>query len=331
MKRILTIGEIVVEIMAVERGNGFRAPTALIGPFPSGAPAIFIDQAAKLGQPAAIVSCVGDDDFGTLNIARLRADGVDTSGIEISPEAATGSAFVRYRQDGQRDFVFNLRRSAAAAIRPTPAASALIAAADHLHVMGSAFFSPGIVGLVHDAIEAIKGRGGTVSFDPNIRKEIAGSPDMRAALDHALNNADLFMPSGPELFLFAAADSEQGAVDELLSRGVPAIVVKDGRNGARYYDPVVRIDCPAFPVEEIDPTGAGDVFGATFVTLWLRGVQPAVALEWANASGALAVSVKGPMEGTSSFAQIEAFAKRASPQRAIPALGRPPQPAQEPS
>jgi len=43
----MTIGEILVEIMATERGQSFRAPGTLVGPFPSGAPAIFIDRALK--------------------------------------------------------------------------------------------------------------------------------------------------------------------------------------------------------------------------------------------------------------------------------------------
>ena len=50
MKSILTIGEILVEIMATDKGDGFLEPVKLVGPFPSGAPAIFIDQAAKFGQ-----------------------------------------------------------------------------------------------------------------------------------------------------------------------------------------------------------------------------------------------------------------------------------------
>jgi sugar/nucleoside kinase (ribokinase family) len=65
MSLITTIGEIPVEIMATERGEGFRAPKPLVGPFPSGAPAIFIDQVGKLGHPSAIISAVGDD--GGLN------------------------------------------------------------------------------------------------------------------------------------------------------------------------------------------------------------------------------------------------------------------------
>jgi sugar/nucleoside kinase (ribokinase family) len=64
---------------------------------------------------------------------------------------------------------------------------------------------------------------------------------------------------------------------------------------------------PGFNVSVVDPTGAGDCFGATFVSLFLSGVQPQEALTWANASGSLAISQRGPMEGTSTRSQIEAF------------------------
>ena len=52
LARIMTIGEILVEIMATERGQSFRAPGTLVGPFPSGAPAIFIDQVGQTGLTA---------------------------------------------------------------------------------------------------------------------------------------------------------------------------------------------------------------------------------------------------------------------------------------
>ena len=70
-KKVLTVGEILVEIVATTKGDGFLEPQPLVGPFPSGAPAIFIDQIGRLGTPAAIISRVGDDDFGRLNVDRL--------------------------------------------------------------------------------------------------------------------------------------------------------------------------------------------------------------------------------------------------------------------
>ena len=96
MLKVVTLGEILVEIMADERGHGFREPLRLVGPFPSGAPAIFIDQVAKLGQPCGIIACVGDDDFGRVNLERLENDGVDVTAVEVNPTYVTGSAFVRY-------------------------------------------------------------------------------------------------------------------------------------------------------------------------------------------------------------------------------------------
>jgi sugar/nucleoside kinase (ribokinase family) len=307
MRKLVTIGEILVEIMAVEPGEGFRQPIPLIGPFTSGAPAIFIDQAARLGQPCAIISCVGNDDFGRMCLDRLRQDGVDVSGIGLDPERPTGSAFVRYRPDGARDFVFNIRHSACASTAATAEAKALIEAADHLHVMGTSLFSGAMVELTMSAISSIRKRGGTISFDPNLRREMIELPGLREALDFVCSEADLLMPSGNELFLLANADSEAEAVRRLLARGAKAVVLKRGLAGASYFDANGGISAPAHLVDEVDPTGAGDCFGATFVCCWLRNMPPSQALAYANASGALAVRKRGPMEGTSTLAEIVAL------------------------
>src|SRR3954463_12546119 len=218
-KKVLTVGEILVEIVATTKGDGFREPQPLIGPFPSGAPAIFIDQVGRLGTPAAIVSRVGDDDFGRLNLVRLAADGVDISGIDVAKGEATGSAFVRYRPDGSRTFVYNIAHSATGKLILTPDAEALMESCDHMHVMGTALSAPGLARVTREAIARITARGGTVSFDPNLRPEILGTPGLREALDEVLAQSDLFLPSGEEIYLFTHADDEAGAVEELLDRG----------------------------------------------------------------------------------------------------------------
>ena len=307
MKSIVTIGEILVEIMATERGDGFLEPVKLIGPFPSGAPAIFIDQAARFGQPAAMIGCVGDDDFGRVNLNRLRRDGVDVSGIRIDPEAVTGSAFVRYRPDGSRAFVFNIKQSASGRLQLDAAAQSVLSRSDHLHVMGTALFSPTIVAIVLKAVESVKSRGGTISFDPNLRPEILNLPGLREACRTLFQRCDLFLPSGAELFLFTAAKDEKAAIAEILAGGVRVVVHKKGAEGASYSDAATHLMQPGFAVEEIDPTGAGDSFGATFVSCWLRDWAPARCLAYAAASGALAVTRQGPMEGATSQAELDAF------------------------
>jgi len=307
MKKILTIGESVVEILATSRGEGFREPLDLVGPFPSGAPAIFIDQVAKQGGRGAFISCVGDDDFGRVNTQRLERDGVDISGVRVHPSAATGSAFVRYREDGRRDFVYNIRHSANQYIARNEDTQRAVKEADHLHVMGSSLFSESIIELIDFAVNDIKMRGGSISFDPNIRKEMLGFSPLRGALDRVLTQADVFLPSGEELFLFSQKTEEEAALNDILNRGVQAIVLKKDKAGSRYHSPTASFSLPAFPVEEIDPTGAGDCFAGTFVAKWLEGLPPETCLRSANAAGALAVTRRGPMEGTSTASELNAF------------------------
>lgn len=307
MKTIAVIGEILVEVMADTAGTGFTQPQPLTGPYPSGAPAIFADQAARLGQPVGIISAVGDDDFGRLNLARLSGDGVDISGVYIDKDRPTGSAFVRYRTDGSRDFIFNIKHSACGSLQLTPDGASFLESADHLHVMGSSLSGPDFVSLNMSAIESVKARGGTVSFDPNLRKEMLSLPGMADAMKRIVAVTDLFLPSGDELMLLTEANDPKEAVSELLEHGIQAIVHKNGADGAHYYHAGEDMFVAPFPVDEIDPTGAGDCFGGAFVALWLRGASIREALTFAAAAGARAVMARGPMEGVSDYNTLQQF------------------------
>jgi len=310
MSSIMTMGEILVEIMATEVGQSLRRSGMLAGPYASGAPAIFIDQVAKLGLPCGIVACVGDDDFGRLNTDRLQADGVDTAGISVCGDAVTGSAFVAYQHDGTRNFIFNISNSAAALLGPERVTAHLLKDCGHFHVMGSSLFSDAIVAAMLKAVDIVQGQGGTISFDPNVRPEIIGTPATRAAMLSVLARCDIFLPSGPELTMLTVADDETAAVAEVLALGVREIVVKRGAAGYTYFDVHGRTDGTALRADEVDPTGAGDCFGATYVSCRHRGMAVEQALTYANASGALAIGRRGPMEGTATFAELDALLAR---------------------
>jgi len=306
-KKVLTVGEILVEIVATTKGDGFGEPQPLVGPFPSGAPAIFIDQVGRLGTSAAIISRVGNDDFGRLNLSRLAADGVDVSGIEVAKGEATGSAFVRYRPDGSRTFVYNIVHSATGKLVLTPEGEALMESCAHVHIMGTALSAPGMADVAREAVARIKARGGTLSFDPNLRPEILETPGLRQALDEVLAQSDLFLPSGEEIYLFTEADDEAAAVAELLHRGVREIVIKRGDQGASHFTAHGRTDVAPLSAHEVDPTGAGDCFGGAFVSFWLAGASPETALRYANAAGANAVTEVGPMEGAATRDELNAL------------------------
>jgi hypothetical protein len=227
-------------------------------------------------------------------VQRLADDGVDTSSIEISSEYVTGSAFVRYGPGGNRDFVFTIKNAACGHVRLSDAALELLGASSHLHVSGSTLFSTHIIELTKRAVGLVRGNGGSISFDPNIRNDAVSEPETRGALEWMLRNCDTFLPSGEELTLLTKAAGPEEAISELLALGVTCIVVKHGAAGATYYDSKDSVSAGGYQVDELDPTGAGDCFDATFVTCRILGRTPAESLDYANASGARAVSVRGP-------------------------------------
>lgn len=301
------VGEILVEIVATTIGNGFLEAQPLIGPYPSGAPAIFIDQCGRIGGSAAMIGAVGNDDFGRVNLDRLIRDGVDVSAVAVDPAMPTGSAFVRYRADGSRDFVYNIATSAAARFGWTDAVANLVARAGHLHVMGSALSMPNAWAVIERAAQVIKARGGSVSLDPNLRKELRYDEATEAQFSRLVAMSDLVLPSGEELERAAGVEGEAAAVARLFDLGVTEIVLKRGANGATCFRKDGRTDAPAFVVEEVDPTGAGDCFGGAYLACRRLGMPVAQALTYGCAAGARNVTRRGPMEGAGTRAELDDF------------------------
>ena len=312
--KICTIGELLVEFLAKKQNQRFDQTGEFIGPFPSGAPAIFADQVAKLGFPVIFFSCIGKDPFGNMCIKRLKQDGVIIDGITTHNKANTGSAFVTYKGSNDRDFIFNIPNSACGLLSFNHINENLLKDCNHLHVMGSSFYSFRAIDAMRKALDIIKNKGGTISFDPNLRKEMFNIQEMEQSFDYIMEYTDIFLPSESEVSYFASSndESEDQTMLALLNKGIKHIVVKKGSKGANYYgrddnNNLLTLHVDGFITTPVDPTGAGDCFGATFISLMLAGYSVEQALQYANASGALAVSKTGPMEGTSTFAELKQF------------------------
>ena len=87
------------------------------------------------GHSAAIISGVGDDDFGRCILDRLRADGVDVELVQVFPNHSTGVAFVMYEPDGSRNFIFHWDGTPAV-MAGAPEAASVGDAPRFFHVMG---------------------------------------------------------------------------------------------------------------------------------------------------------------------------------------------------
>ncbi|MCG9628092.1 sugar kinase [Vibrio mediterranei] len=307
MMKIVSLGEIVVEVMATEINQSLAETGLFSGPYPSGAPAIFIDQVAKLGVGCSIISAVGKDGFGNINLKRLLRDGVDISGISVLDDEVTGSAFVTYKSNGDRDFIFNIRKAACGQLSLGIANLAVLNDCTHLHIMGSSLINQNIVDLCLAAINIVKSNQGKISFDPNIRKELLNG-NMKASLTQILKDTDIYMPSESEVTVLSSFGNDAAAIEEYFTRfKVSEIVLKQGSKGATVFTPDSTTEIAAFSVDEVDPTGAGDCFGGAYIACRSKGMNIEESLFIAAQCGARSVTFKGPMEGTSTREELLQF------------------------
>jgi sugar/nucleoside kinase (ribokinase family) len=296
--KVIVLGDVLVEVMRKELDSPLSQAADFVGPFPSGAACIFIDAVARLGETAGCIGVAGADDFGDCVVDRLEADGVDTSHLRRAPGYTTGIAFVAYRSDGSRKFVFHLPQSAAALLSPDDVERAYLSRASFVHVTGSVLsMSESARQACYKATKLVKHAGGQVSFDPNIRPELLGIERVREICQPILERCDLLLPSGPEAAMLTGDDDEEQACRHLLARGIPMVALKQGEKGSRVFTANEEIEVPTIAVDEIDPTGAGDCYGGAFVVGLLAGWDLQKTARFANVVGALSVTCKGPMEG----------------------------------
>jgi len=314
---IIALGEALVEVMRVQVDDPLDRPSTFLGPFPSGAPAIFADAAARLGHRVGFVGAVGDDDFGSCLLNRLAADGLNTAYCPRIPDRATGVAFVTYFSDGSRRFLYHIAHAAAGQMPdPDPA---YLQQAQFLHICGSSLsVGERMRNSCYRAAEIVAAAGGRISFDPNLRPELLGGEDaLRRICAPVLEKAYVVLPSGVEAELLTGVKGPEEACRALLARGTKVVALKRGAHGCSILTPEQELDVPAYRVEAVDPTGAGDCFDAGFVVGLLEEVPleqvglPAEALakagRLANACGALGATRKGPMEGAFARAAVEQF------------------------
>jgi len=288
---IISLGELLVEIMRTEVDvpHG-RIGSYYKGPFPSGAPAIFIDSATRMSKlfnlSTGFIGVVGNDEFGEEVLKKLKSDGVDISKIRID------------NSDGTRKFIF--AAGAAGQTSPNDIDDEYFSNVKALHIMGSSLsISESSRESCYKAIEIARSLNPQtiISFDPNLRPEMLDIKTIIEISKPVLDKTTILFPSGEEAEMLAGIKGADKACKKLLEMGPKIVVLKQGKDGCTIYSSEntngTRIN--GFEVEEIDPTGAGDSFDGAFIVGYLAGWDLKRIGMFANATGALKVQFFGPM------------------------------------
>jgi sugar/nucleoside kinase (ribokinase family) len=253
----------------------------------------------RLGVPVRLAGLVGDDRLGEFLLTEISREGLDTSGLKARRGTATSSSIVLVSRSGERSFFHCPGATAEMTLGDIDETD--IEWADIVHVAGaSELNSLDITAFLRRAKELRKIVSLDVDYDPSGRWGKLVRP--------WLPYLDYFLPSEKE----AAAISGRSNIEEILQflveSGVKTPIVKLGAEGCVGRSPDGRtLRHPAFTVDPVDATGAGDAFVGGF----LAGVSEARSLQkclrMGCAAGALTVTALGASAGLKDRKQFDEF------------------------
>jgi 2-dehydro-3-deoxygluconokinase len=261
---------------------------------------------SRLGVSAGWVSFLGDDEPGQLVLDRVRAEGVDTSRVRRLQDYPTG-LYLR-EQVGAATRVYYYRRDSAASAMGSHAFDpGYLEGAEFLHLTGiTPALSEECRRFVLWVAEEAGESGTRLSFDVNYRSKLWSPEEARAFTEELLPRVDLFFAGDEEARALWGRDDEK-FLRELAGMGPQEVVLKRGEEGSVAVLGGEVLKRSAFPVEEVDPVGAGDAFDAGYLAGHLWGLAQEERLRVANAMGALSVATLGDYEGLPDREELRAF------------------------
>ena len=244
--------------------------------------------AARLGLRVGMIGHVGADEAGAMILADFRERGIDTARIQIG--AAGDTAYTLAFVDAQGDRIMMTGGRGVRGLTLNDDDDTYIRRA---RVVSTSGYLPWPllqrVGGICSAPD-----GPRLSFDlPGEFDDLEGRGFKPEHMETLLPHIDLFITSRESLLSYTGAATIEDGLAYVRARGIRRAAVSDGSQGVHLFE--VRDDrqeilhLPAFPVQVVDTTGAGDVLHAALVAEWLLGEKPAdLAGRVAAAAAALA-------------------------------------------
>ncbi|WP_144883619.1 sugar kinase [Leclercia adecarboxylata] len=306
---VITIGEAMAMFVATKTGE--LSAVEQFMKRVAGAELNVATGLARLGLKVGWVSRVGNDSFGQFVLDTLKKEGIETAGVTLDGRYPTGFQLKSKVTDGTDPIVEYFRKgSAASHLSVEDFNPVWFTAARHLHLSGvAAALSHSSYALLDHAAGAMKAAGKTISFDPNLRPVLWKSEaEMVEKLNHLAFQADWVLPGVKEGQILTGEKTPEGIADFYLNRGVKAVILKTGADGAWFKTADGEQGAvAAVKVENVvDTVGAGDGFAVGVVSALLEGKTLHQAITRGNIIGSLAIQVQGDSEGLPTREQLEA-------------------------
>jgi ribokinase len=259
--------------------------------------------AGRLGSPRVAVRMVGRvgyDLFADHLKASLSAAGVDVSAVHATRAQPTGVALIWVDQAGQNSIVVASGANHSVAASEVESLRPLFRGARF-----ALFQLETPLPAVEAALRLGREEGATTILDPAPAQPLSR---------HMLALASILTPNETEAqILLGRRPGRVSLVDAaaltgaLRNCGAGTVVLKMGDEGCFYDDGLRRMHVPAFPVEVLDSTAAGDIFNAALAVALAEDKPVEEALRFASAAAAISVTRIGAQISVPGRAEVEEF------------------------
>jgi sulfofructose kinase len=263
---------------------------------PGGQMASALAAGAKLGLRVKYIGTVGDDERGRVQLASLRETGIDLEDVEVRENCPNQTAYIIIDQStGERTVLW--QRSECLRLEPESITAEKITCARMLHI--DAHDTPAVERAAHIA------RANGIPVTVDVDTIYHGFDRVLGSIDYLVASSEFPGQWTSERDPFRALT----LIQEEYKMKVAAMTL--GAHGA-----LARVDgkfiySPAFVVNCLDTTGAGDVFHGAFCYAVLQGMSLRDTLEFSNAMAALNCTQVGARGGIATAAEARALMDRA--------------------
>ena len=271
---------------------------------PGGQVASALVACSRLGLRAKYIGSVGDDLRGRIQLESLQGTGINLDHVLLRPGCPNQSAYIIIdRSTGERTVLW--QRGDCLKILPEEITDEMISCARLLHIDGHD--TPAVA----RAAEIARRHGIPVTVDVDT---------IYHGFDRVLPNVDYLVASSEFPTGWTGETDPFKALATIQNEyGMRVAAMTLGAHGALALQNGRFLYSPAFVVNCVDTTGAGDVFHGAFCYSVLQGMSLAEALDFSNAMAALNCTALGARGGIACLAEIRVLMQRA-PRRAHPEM-----------
>jgi ribokinase len=308
MAKVVVVGSLNMDLVVRAAHLPAQGETILGGEFlmiPGGKGANQAVAAARLGAEVAMVGRVGNDGFGQALRTNLAGESIDVTHIRTDPAASTGVALITVDDSGQNTIVV----VSGANMRLTPAeVEAAFTQIGQFDVVMMQLESP--IACVETASRLARQAGARTILNPAPARPLPGS--LLEQIDIlVLNETEASLLSGVGVSEIEGADR---AARQLISQGIGSVVITLGERGAllvagKEDEP---LHFPAYPVQVVDTTAAGDAFVAGLAVGLGEGMPLQEAVRLGNAAGALSVTRLGAQPSLPTRGEVDQLLGKAA-------------------